>query len=227
MNPPLASAILPVYNGARFLVEAVESVLAQTYAPVEVVVVDDGSTDGSAEIAERYDGVRVIRQANAGDGAARNRGVAASTGTYLAFLDADDRWRPEKLAVQIAHLEAHPEAGHVLGHMWSFLEDGMERPDWVNPETVETAMPGVLPGTLVARRSFFDRVGPFATSFETAADSDWILRARRLDGPPHVVPEVVLDRRIHQANISGKAASTVEIMDLVHAWATRKKEGTP
>ncbi|MEO0557087.1 MAG: glycosyltransferase family A protein [Bacteroidota bacterium] len=223
MSAPLVSVIIPVYNGERFIAEAVESVLAQTYPHVELVVVDDGSTDASASIVERYEGVRLIRQENQGDGVARNRGVEESTGELLAFLDADDRWRPEKLTLQVAYMADNPEAGHVLGQMWSFLHEGMERPSWVNPATVETAMPGVLPGTLMARRSFFDQVGPFDTSFETAADSDWLLRARQLAGAPHVIHEVVLERRIHTTNISGKAASTVEIMDLVHAWAQRKK----
>ncbi|MEX1027955.1 MAG: glycosyltransferase [Candidatus Paceibacterota bacterium] len=97
------SVVIPCYNGARFLKETLASVLAQSHRPLEVLVVDDGSTDGSAEIAEAFpDPVRVLRQSNRGESVARNRGMNEATGEWIAFLDADDVWKPEKLKRQLA-----------------------------------------------------------------------------------------------------------------------------
>src|SRR5262245_4518179 len=105
MQPPLASVIIPAYNAERFLRQAVESALAQSYPNVEVLVIDDGSTDGTRQLADelaKADGrLRVITQQNAGVGAARNRGIAEARGKYIAPLDADDFWYPEKLARQV------------------------------------------------------------------------------------------------------------------------------
>src|SRR5580692_1468311 len=107
----LLSCVVPCYNSEPFLAAAIDSILAQEHRPLEIIVVDDGSTDASAEIAERYgEPVSLIRQSNRGPGAARNRGILAATGQYLCFLDADDLYRPGKLTAQLAELEAHPEA---------------------------------------------------------------------------------------------------------------------
>ena len=222
MNP-LVSVILPVYNGERFVAEAVESVLAQTYTPLELIVIDDGSTDTSAEILARYPAARLIRQPNAGVAAARNRGIAESSGEILAFIDQDDRWRSDKLEHQIAYLEATPEAGFVLGRMRTFLEPGMEPPGWLNPVLLESDTPGLLPGTFVIRRSFFERIGTFNEEIETASDSEWLLRAYSSGDPGHVVPEVVLDRRVHSANQSSQATCTAELLDVLHAFVLQKK----
>lgn len=224
MSAPLVTVLLPVYNGARFVAEAVESVLAQTYAPVEFLAIDDGSTDVSAEILGRYDGVRVIRQENQGVAAARNRGVAEAQGEIVAFIDQDDRWRPGKLEAQVAYLRDHPEAGLVLGHLENFLEPGTEDwPDWLNPATVGTPVPGLMPGTFVIRRSFFETVGPFNEAIETASDSEWLLRAHRAGDPGHVLPDVVLDRRVHSANQSSQATCTAELLDVLHAHILQQR----
>ena len=104
------SVVIPAYNHGRFLREAIDSVLAQTYAPLEIIVVDDGSTDDTEQIVRSYgDRVRYIRQQNAGVGAARNNGIANARGEYVAFLDSDDLWLPEKLAVQVEYMRRHPE----------------------------------------------------------------------------------------------------------------------
>src|SRR3712207_4601210 len=106
---PLVSIVIPCYNQAHFLGEAIESVLAQTYPHFEVVVVDDGSTDNTEAVAARYPGVRCIRQENQGLAAARNTGIRRSNGSYLVFLDADDRLLPNALEVGLKHLKEHPE----------------------------------------------------------------------------------------------------------------------
>jgi len=219
----LVSVILPVYNGAQFVAEAVESVLGQTYVPLELIVIDDGSTDTSVEVLARYPDIRLIRQENAGVAAARNRGVAEASGKILAFIDQDDRWRPDKLDHQLDYLNATPNAGFVLGQMRTFLEPGMEPPSWLNPVLLDSDTPGLLPGTFVIRRSFFETIGPFNEEIETASDSEWLLRAYSSGDPGHVVPEVVLDRRVHSANQSSQATCTAELLDVLHAFVLQKK----
>ena len=109
MADELVSVVIPVYNGERFLAQAIESVLGQTWREVEVIVVDDGSSDHSGEIARRFAPVRCLRQDNAGQAAARNRGAAAATGRFLAFLDADDLWLADKLERQLTAFRSAPD----------------------------------------------------------------------------------------------------------------------
>ena len=118
---PLISCIIAVFNGERFIAAAVDSVLAQTYRPIEVIVVDDGSTDRTAEIVAGYgDEVRLVTQEAAGPPATRNLGLAAATGEYLAFLDGDDLWHEEKLARQMACLVTEPMPDACVTHVKHF-----------------------------------------------------------------------------------------------------------
>src|SRR3954470_1810603 len=108
------SVIIPTYNYARYLPQAIDSALGQTHAPLEVIVVDDGSTDDTPRVLEAYASrIRVIRQANQGAGAARNAGIAAARGEYVAFLDSDDLWRRDKLELQLARFREEPDLGLV------------------------------------------------------------------------------------------------------------------
>ncbi len=190
----LVSVVIPVFNGERFLAAAIESVLGQTYRPVEVIVVDDGSTDASVAVARAFEGVRVIEQAHAGPGAARNRGVAAATGELLAFLDADDLMPPDKLALQVGHLRAHPDVGCVLGRQELVIEPGTEKPLWAERGEAPL-MSMVVPAAL------FDTVGGFDTAYFHGEDADWLLRARQ-HATVATLDSVVLHRRIHRDNLS-------------------------
>jgi glycosyltransferase involved in cell wall biosynthesis len=127
---PLVSVIIPVYNGARFLRAALESVLAQTYRNFEVIVVDDGSVDDSGVIAQSFPEVRYIHQTNQGVAAARNHAIEVARGEYFAFLDQDDLWTADKLKLQIAYLLSHPEVGYTLTQQSFFLEPGATLPAW-------------------------------------------------------------------------------------------------
>lgn len=121
MNSFSISCIIPVFNGERYLAEAVESILAQTYPPCEVIIADDGSTDGTAEIATGYSArVRHVRQENLGAAAARNLGLHAAVGEFVAFLDADDLWHVEKLARQVARFRQRPELDFCISHLQNF-----------------------------------------------------------------------------------------------------------
>ena len=131
---PLVSVVIPTYNRAEYLKQALSSVFRQTFTDYEVIVVDDGSTDGSRRIIEAFPSVKAIYQPNHGVAAARNAGVDGSSGLFLAFIDQDDLWLPEKTRVQLEYLLDHPDVGAVSCHTEFFL-DGLDRkPDWLRQE---------------------------------------------------------------------------------------------
>ena len=120
--PPLVSVVVPVYNAEEFVGAAIESLLAQDYSSFEVIVVDDGSSDASADVAGSFPGVQVVRQSNAGPAAARNAGIERARGEFVAFHDADDLVPPTKLSVQVRFLLEHQEVDCVLA-----------RQEWIDP----------------------------------------------------------------------------------------------
>jgi glycosyltransferase involved in cell wall biosynthesis len=201
VSRPLVSAILPVWNGERYLGEALDSVLAQDYDELETIVVDDGSTDGSVALA-RSRGVRVLEQENAGPGAARNAGVEAASGELLAFLDQDDAWLPGKVRTQVDALLASPDAGYGYGRMEVVLEPGVEWPEWLDRSWLAEPPMGYCPGTLMVRREAFERVGPFDTDYVSFSDGQWLVRARRAGLGCLLLDHVLLRYRIHDANHS-------------------------
>jgi glycosyltransferase involved in cell wall biosynthesis len=199
---PLASCIIPVYNGERYLAAALESVFRQDYRPFEVIVVDDGSTDSSACIARSYTKAHYIYQSNQGVTAARNAGISASRGKFIAFLDQDDLWTPVKLSIQIAYLLRHPDIGYVLAKQRLFLEPGTAKPAWLRRDLLENDHVGYLPGTLVTRRSIIEQIGAFDPTYRIGSDTDWLAHARDAGIPMAIIPEVLLLRRIHHSNQS-------------------------
>ena len=221
---PLVSVIIPVYNGARFLRACLESVFAQTYRPFEVIVVDDGSVDDSGRIAQSFPEVRYIQQANQGVAAARNKGLEAARGEFYAFLDQDDLWKPEKLKLQIEYLQSHPEIGYTLTQQQFFLEPGATLPPWFRKDLLATVHTGWVLGTLVVRRTTFEKVGNFATDYSAANDSDWFFRAKAAEIPMAVVPELLLLKRIHEANDSGRAKEVLsELLKVVKTSLDRQR----
>jgi glycosyltransferase involved in cell wall biosynthesis len=216
VDAPLVSVILPAYNRARYLRAALESVLAQDYRPLEVVVVDDGSTDGTAQVASAHPQVRCLRQPNRGVAAARNAGLTASRGAFVAFLDSDDLWVPEKLRLQVGFLLAHADVGYCLARMRTFLEPGCVLPPGVRPAVLARPSIGAVPSTMIARREVFERVGGFDPHRRVGEDVDWFFRARECAIPFAILPDVLVRRRLHDANLvaqaAGEASSVVEIV---------------
>ena len=204
---PLVSVIVPTWNGQPFLREALESIARQSYRHFELIVVDDGSTDESPQIAGEAAGVRLFPQARAGVAAARNRGVEAARGELFAFLDQDDRFTPGKLERQVETLLEAPELAFCFAHQRLFLDGVLQPPGWVRPEWLVAPVPGLVPGTLVVWRRAFETVGPFASGEPIASDSDWLMRARSLGLGEHLLPDVLLERRIHAANQSANVAA--------------------
>jgi glycosyltransferase involved in cell wall biosynthesis len=198
---PLVSTIIPVYNGERYLAEAIESVLGQSAADMEVIVVDDGSSDGSAAVARSFgEAVRYCHQPHGGIGAALNHGLALAQGAYIASLDADDLWEKRKLERQLAVAEA--DAGPVLifGHVRQFISPDLDEDAARKLRCPPDLMPGYIPGTVLARRETFDYVGAFATQWRAGEFLDWYLRAKDMGVRIVMLPDLVLYRRLHRTN---------------------------
>jgi glycosyltransferase involved in cell wall biosynthesis len=196
-----ATVVIPMYNARRYVAEAIQSVLTQVARPAELIVVDDGSTDGSASAVATFgDVVRYVRQNNAGIGAARNQGVALGSQPLLAFLDADDRWTPDKLARQTEALERDPALDLVLGHVFQFGSPDVEADVMARIRIPDVAMPGYVAGAMLIRRSAFDRVGLFKVDCRVGEFVDWYLRAMEMGLRLKMLGDVVLWRRIHDAN---------------------------
>jgi glycosyltransferase involved in cell wall biosynthesis/peptidoglycan/xylan/chitin deacetylase (PgdA/CDA1 family)/SAM-dependent methyltransferase len=204
---PLISVIIPSYNHAHFLTEAIESVLAQTYSHYEIVVVDDGSTDNTAEVAGRYPGVRCVRQDNHGLAAARNTGIRKSSGDYLVFLDADDRLLPCALEVGLACLRSHPECAFVAGRCARITSDGQPIPTTENarldsdPYSCLLSSCPVLVPAVMYRRATFQTFPGFDTSLFAAEDYHLYYRIAR-ELPIHFHDVVVAEVRQHHANMT-------------------------
>jgi glycosyltransferase involved in cell wall biosynthesis len=194
--------VIPAFNAARYLDEALVSVLSQDHAANRIIVIDDGSTDGTAEAASRFGApVELARRDNGGAGAARNAGIARSTASFVAFLDADDRWIARKLTLQLAALNADPSIDMVLCLVRAFASPELPEAERAALEAQHPRpFEGWFPGAILIRRTSFDRVGPFAEDLGVAEAVDWFNRARRA-GLRHVtVSEVLLERRLHRHN---------------------------
>jgi glycosyltransferase involved in cell wall biosynthesis len=197
----LVTVIIGVYNGERYLPEAIESVLAQTHRNLELIVVDDGSTDRSGQIAASYgEPVRCIRQENGGMAAARNRAVPEARGEYLSFLDADDRFPPDKLRSQLAVFAADPELDVVYGHVTEFVSPDVDANarQLLRPPEHDVAWP--TPNLMLVKRDSYLRVGLFSTHLKVGIGIDWYARAEELGLRSAAPPIVVLERRLHAEN---------------------------
>jgi glycosyltransferase involved in cell wall biosynthesis/SAM-dependent methyltransferase len=208
VNPPLVTVVIPCYNQAHFLGEAIESVLSQSYTNFEVIVVDDGSTDETSEVASRYEEVRLIRQENRGLSGARNRGLGEARGEYVVFLDADDRLLPGALEAGLRCFEAHPECAFVSGKSRRIAEDGTLLSPWRPPHVEGDHYLALLRGnyigmhgTVMYRRRVFDDVGGFDVTLSACEDYDLYFRvARRY--PVQSYDEEIAEYRQHGANMS-------------------------
>jgi glycosyltransferase involved in cell wall biosynthesis len=199
MTQPTVSVVIPVFNGERYLADAIASVLTQSLPPRHVIVVDDGSTDGSVAVARNFGAaVQIIQQPNAGAGAARNAALSLVDTGFLAFLDADDTWSGCKTERQLAAFAADPSSDMVFGQMQAFL--AADAPPGVRNAAQLAPIAAYLPGTMLVRSHAFLRVGPFVTDVRLGEFIDWYARAERLGLRSVMLPEVVLHRRLHANN---------------------------
>ena len=224
MKPPLVSCVVPVFNGERYLQETLESALGQTHAPLELIVSDDGSTDGTRAIVDSFgERVRYLHQPNSGHGAARNLGLSVARGELVAFLDADDLWHPEKIARQVACLRERPNVDACVTFVRNFSSPAE---NWLadDPQLTEP-VPGYRSVALLARRVLFERVGGFNPALRHGNDTDWFLRAADQGATIELLSDVLVYRRLHDANRSRllAAASRREYLRIVKASLDRRR----
>ena len=201
----LVSVIIPVFNGESYLSEAIDSVLSQSYRPIEVVILDDGSTDNSAVIAQRYlPSIKYYYQPNGGLASALNHGISRSEGEYLAFIDADDLWLPDKLTLQLKTFEAEPTLDMVLGHIRQFVSPDLKKERGSDITQIGRDIPGYIKGTMLIRRESFFRAGLFDTRWHLGDFVDWYSKAMGKGLKSLIIPDVVMERRIHENNMGIK-----------------------
>ena len=186
------SVIVPLYNAARFIGQALSSIRSQTVQVAEIIVVDDGSTDDGPGIVAAAAGVTLVRKPHSGIGDTVNAGVAIARGDLIAFLDADDRWLPEKTALQIAALDRDPTLAMIFGHGRRFVDTGSE-------ERVIDVRPAVSRCSGLFRRESFAAAGTFGVG-EAHEFMSWMLAAGEAGLRYEILPEIVFERRIHGAN---------------------------
>lgn len=201
-NQPLVSVIIPVYNGERYLGEAIESVINQTYQNIELVIINDGSTDRSEQIAQSCPGVCYIYQNNQGCAAARNAGLKAAKGYFIGFQDADDVWLANKLEIQMDYLSRNLNVGGTICRIENFLDPPNDRNLDTQNFTLSNERIALI--SLVARKSIFDLVGGFNPDYKVCSDFEWFTRAKDAGIKLKILDEVLLHRRVHGENISSQ-----------------------
>jgi glycosyltransferase involved in cell wall biosynthesis len=221
---PRISVIIPVHNGEEFLAETIQSVLGQNQPSLEIIVVDNGSTDGTADVARSFgDRLRHVYQDNSGGPSSpRNKGIGLARGELLIFLDADDLWPKTRLETQLPYMD-DPETEIVLGHTQRFWARKGTR---VYDQFTEPDLAMKLTASLI-RRTVFDKVGLFDTTLRFCDDWDWYMRAREMGIRIVIHPEVAIYYRRHDHNLTNQEnlANKELIMVLKRSIDRRRKRG--
>jgi glycosyltransferase involved in cell wall biosynthesis len=206
MTRPFISVIVPAYNVEHQIGEALASVVAQLYEPLETIVVDDGSSDRTAAVA-RDSADKLIAADHGGASRARNLGVRAARGELIAFLDADDIWTEGALVARAEYLSHHPEIDFVFGQMLDFIDPHSPRPAHLDRTLLTVARPAPMP-TLVARAHMFETVGGFDPKFVVGEDLDWLARAQEAGFRGTMLDAVFLRKRLHPGSVMARNAQS-------------------
>lgn len=191
------TVIVPVYNMGHFLAEALVTVLGQTVQPTEILVIDDGSTDDSGQVARGFlPKVRYVYGEHAGTPHPYNIGLQQAAGRFIAFLDADDLWLPQKLAWQLAAFQADPDLAIVFGQIEQFYD-----PRYLSPTPPSETMPGHIPSAMMVRQELFAQIGSFDPKWQLGYFLDWFLRAQNAAAKVLTLPHLVAKRRLHGNNL--------------------------
>jgi glycosyltransferase involved in cell wall biosynthesis len=219
----LVSVVIPVRNGVKYLSEAIESVLAQGQVEVEVIVVDNGSSDGSRALAESFgDPVHVIAETRPGAAHARNAGVRLTRGEYLAFLDADDLWMPGKLSRQLAELETRQDLDMVFSYGQNFLSPELTEGQRLEVSYIPEPGPFIIPSSMLARRESFVRVGELPDLREGEFIA-WYGSAVSMGLRSEIIPEVLFMRRVHLSNSTRIESHRIDLLRAAKMVLDRKK----
>lgn len=199
---PRVSVLIPTYNTGRYIGSALESVLGQTYQDLEIIVLDDGSTDNTREVVAGYPQVRYIYHEHSGIPITRNRAISEAKGEFVVFLDADDLWEPDKLQKQVDYMDSHPDCQLVYTLVRNFFDGQPENMTERQEQLLNANMDNCLV-TCCIRRSLYEKHGGYREDYPYGEDTQWVARLWALGiNMKHCIQEPLYLRRIHDANIS-------------------------
>ncbi|HZI73395.1 MAG TPA: glycosyltransferase family A protein [Gemmatimonadales bacterium] len=198
---PEISVVIPVHNGERYLAESIRSVLDQGHAALELLVIDNGSTDATADVVRTFSSVRYFHLAEKGVSKALNYGLEQCRGAFLAFLDADDVWPPNRLAIQLDAFTRNPTVEMVFGYVEQFISPELEESAKSKLTIRDRLLPGRHRGCMLIRKESFWKVGRFEPSIEYGEFIDWYMRAEEQEIRELMLPNVLTLRRIHGGNL--------------------------
>lgn len=223
---PTVSVVIPVFNCEAYIWEAVESVLAQTYPSVDIIVIDDGSNDGSAKVLAGFgDSITYHFQENRGLGAARNSGLDMAQGEYIAFIDSDDRWLPDKIELQMSYMLEHSETDIIFTHIRQFFSPDIASSLRRKLQIPVVELPGLFATTCLATSECFRRAGQFATDLRVGEFIDWYTRALDSGLKSHLMDDVLAERRIHNDNMGTREKdSRADYLKVLRMSLQRKRK---
>ncbi|MCO6452457.1 MAG: glycosyltransferase family 2 protein [Caldilineales bacterium] len=224
-SSPLISVIIPAYNVEEYLAAAIESVLQQNDASLQIVIIDDGSTDDTGRVAQSFgQQVTYFQQENSGIGAARNAGLQNARGDFVAFLDADDLWPQGRLERLLKELESEPMLDMVFGQMEHFFSPDLSEADRERLHCPSERIAAMHAGGFLAKRTAVERVGPFITDKRIGEFIDWYMRAQEAGLRMKTIPDLVLRRRIHGSNtVLRESVSQKEYAAILHQAILRRR----
>lgn len=200
-SKPLLNVVIPIYNSGPYLREAIESILNQSYQPIEIIAIDDGSTDDSAEIVKSYKEIRYFHQENLGPAVARNKGISIAQADYIGFHDADDICEKNRFECQMELLLNNSQLKLVYSRIQNFAEKNANVPSFLQtPELMKPRMGFISSG--VMHKTVFEQVGLFNPEIRIGEDVEWIIRANEKGICACTIPDVLIMRRLHENNIS-------------------------
>ena len=203
-NNPLISILIPTYNNGKYISQAIESVYAQNYDNMEIIVVDDGSTDNTKEVLKQYKDIKYFYVEHKGIPFVRNLALEKSQGEYIAFLDSDDYWLPEKLNIQMQYFKEHPDCEIVFTKYKNFFEEETLKTNKkaMHEKLIENVMKQYLPSSIV-KKNLFERYGYFDENYKIGEDSEFLYRLLKKGiNLKHYIDKIFYMRRLHRTNIS-------------------------
>lgn len=204
--PSQISVIIPVYNGGLYIESAIESVLAQTYPATEIIVVNDGSIDNSAQIINKFKKhITYLKKEHSGLGDSLNQGITSAQGGFIAFNDADDLWVENKLELQMAAFNK-TDVDMVFGYVQQFISPELDETAKFKILCQDEPMQGYSTGTMMVKTDAFFKVGLFSIKYRVGEFIEWYMRAKNLGLESLLLPNIIAKRRLHQANMTGQAA---------------------
>ena len=221
----LFSVVMPVYNGEKFIEEAIKSVYEDKYDSFELLVIDDGSVDNTAKIVKSFSGIGYYYQENTGVASARNKGIDMATGDIISFLDSDDIWEKGRFEKTADFFKKHPETDYLLGEACHFLESGCEKPASMQAKWFAGAQLTYGTCVLSVRKKAFHVAGLFNENYITGEDLEWFLRAKKAGLHEGRLEYPVIKRRIHGQNLTltKSTADKKHIFQMIRDNTNRKR----